>query len=352
MSEPRQKRRAISSSDEELILDDEVEEFNFDNAFDREATPAYIFNEGVRAMNVDTIRQALAAGADPYQKIYDRNADDDIYPNQYMMALMTRNRAEPPTLDMWTRFQDSVKVITDARPPDQDVDVISSLDMLRLASMFNFVVPLEIFEPEWANLLYRLPLSPYQKDDFWRRYSLAFHTTSAMLRTLDTRIGLGNTVQLSNYPVHAVRFIAFGLLAQHYGLNDEKTRFLCSIEPEPNYERQFAALKKMLQGLGSRYGLFTLADVPYRYWMSLVMAYLYGVTSMQNNEFGIMIPYVIETRVIPVAGHLERVKFLPDFDQVLLNETLETLRRRLADIAQKCHNDPRVREMMERDFSK
>jgi hypothetical protein len=331
----RRKRPIRDYEDAEYIETVFVDEDPFDE------TPADIFNEGVRAMDVDMIRQALAAGADPYQKIYDRNVDDVVYPNQYMITLMTRNQ-EPPNLNMWTRFKDSVKLIIAARPADDERDVFYK-DFLRVASLLNFVVPLEVFEPQWADEIFFLPVPRSQKENFWTRYVLAFHTTSDMLRTLNRASLLGSTDVLSNYPVHAVRKIVFGLLAQHDTLSDEKVRFLCNIEPEPNYERQFTALQKMLQGLASRKGLFTLADMPYRYWMSLVMAYLYGVTSMQNNEFGIMIPYVIETRVIPVAGHLERVKFLPDFDQVLLDETLETLRHRLADIAQKCHNDPRVR---------
>jgi hypothetical protein len=218
------------------------------------------------------------------------------------------------------------------------------------AKNLNFQVPPWIVGQNWVPLAINYLRD--EPDELRRRFVMAyirrFNNSDDVLKAQTTLPGFAPTLQ--NYPTIALRYIA-QYLRSHDDMTAEQILRRCATEPMIGYDATFEFFKKVLRGF-KHGGLEYLSRIPYRYWMSFIMAYLYGVKSMQNNELAIMIPYVIETGDIPVAGHMERVRFYPNFDAPALETVVGEIRDLLAQVAQKCHNDPRVREeMMEREFA-
>jgi hypothetical protein len=217
------------------------------------------------------------------------------------------------------------------------------------AKNLNFHIPPWIVQREWVPLAINYLRD--EPDELWRRFVIAyirrFSNSDEVLKAQTTFPAF--VIMLQNYPTLALRYIA-QFLRSHDDMTAEQILRRCATEPLAGYDATFEYFKKALRGINNG-GLEYLSRIPYGYWMSFIMAYLYGVKSMQNNELNIMIPYVIETGDIPVAGHMERVRFYPNFDAPALERVVGEIRNLLAQVAQKCHNDPRVREMMEREFA-
>jgi hypothetical protein len=128
---------------------------------------------------------------------------------------------------------------------------------------------------------------------------------------------------------------------------------LCSLEPRTTggYSETYKTLYRQLTRLGSA-GFYMLVelDVPINQWWDFINIYLNGIKAMRGTDFEMMIPFVTETEVVPIAGHLERVKFFPQFRDQNLLEMLAGIRESLERLAKLCHIDQDVRNALREAF--
>jgi hypothetical protein len=161
---------------------------------------------------------------------------------------------------------------------------------------------------------------------------------------------------LINYPVVALQYIHHLIMQLVLQFDKMPARIklaLCSLEPRTagGYSETYKTFYRQLTRLGSA-GFYMLVelDVPINQWWDFINIYLNGIKAMRGTDFEMMIPFVTETEVVPIAGHLERVKFFPQFRDQNLLEMLAGIRESLERLAKLCHIDQDVRNALREAF--
>ena len=330
MSEPRQKR--IKSEDVSLE--------SFPDAVNDRLIAA------AKAWDSKGIYQALREGAKGDLQI-------DGVPLVELMRQDFLSRVSQLTPDDVAKFIHAIK-----RLPNYNRDLGEDWAYM-LAKALNFEQRssplLQFSTPKWiGKLLTEVGLN---QDNWWLYNFIVANgqMDASLLKYLGKHRRLDDLV--SNYPSMVIMRVVKVLekyLNDFDSLDPQRKLTLCSTEPFSHgatFEWHF--YKNILEYI-SKYGLHRIDAFNLRHWWEIIHIYLYGVKALAENPNAEkeVVPYVIKTEIIPVAGHLDRVKFLPDFHQWFLDSMLGNIKNKLKQLADLCQNDPDVRRYMERKLPK
>jgi hypothetical protein len=304
----------------------------------------------VRILNPYDIRQSLLEGAQP-----DLTIDDQPLVT-YMLQTFTNRHGVAPEEVSQNQFQQLLSSITQFPHYERELGQDWAFSFL-----IDFDFPDVLFDlldkyitPRWIDLI--LSSEPDQVPEEYVNEIIGlalkrYHQNSSFLKYIDkgNQLGEENARKIVNYPLFGLDFVLG--IARHVLINFDSLPKniklnLCSVEP---LSGGYAALESAFKSLLSRFsreGFYVLKTVPIRFWWYLVNIYLYGVRAMARTDFEPLIPDVLKTEVIPVAGHLDRVKFLPGFRKDFIDEWLTRIKYLLKFLADKCHSDLDVRNYL------
>jgi len=339
MSEPPEKRYRRSARDREF------EEMQFE-PFPEMVNARLI--EAVKALNPAAIQQALAEGAQPNLTI------DNEPLVRYMRRMFVNSIRENPeavSRETYKQLLDSI-----VQFPNRDRELGDDWQFYLLHSL-NF--PENLFQqlyhnttPRWLDLILasegRVPRN--YVNEIVSIILKKYHQRSELLQYSDkTVLGRENITKFANYPLFGLgvvlEFCRIALQKFDHLPMSQKL-ILCSVEPiTEGYSSMENMFKQLLNDFAAK-GFVAFRAWPIRMWWDFVNIYLYGVKAMAKTEFAPFIPYVIETEIVPIAGHLDRVKYLPGFKMDMFKTVMGRIQNSLRELAEKCHNDPDVRKAM------
>lgn len=315
---------------------------------------------GAKEIDPIQIKQALADGADPNLKI-----DGEPVIRFIWRTFRQRHFAQPDraTVFEWRQF---IGAMSQFPPPlikhelggdDWLFYVIRELKYQWPAGVNELI--LSRVTIDWLDKLLDSNISSVRKNEIFFLWMQNLFTDSRILK-FSTHPALSTVMHdvVQNYPVYTIRFLT-GIVDSYieffqthkYTQNDSfkkrKVR-LCSALPfTEGYSGMDTILKSYLEMLSRTLRVFQ--SIPFRFWLDFVNIYLYGIKKLDQTDFPFIRDYIIASEVMPIAGHLERVKFLPLFHQDQLVEALSQFQDRLQQLAPICHEDPDVRDAMEEE---